>query len=253
MIRQFYPESYGELYRYLSRDSARSYFIRLGLLRPETFAGIYGVCGKQGLRGLLCLRKSGTLQLYAEDCEAAQALGTLLDELPWQLLVAPGSVMGALRSHRTMAGIETKAFLACCEHFLPLPENTAVEPLKLTDLEEVNALYDRTFDQHMSLRQMEEKLRDRRGRGVLIKKEGRIAAVAQSEFEEHHSALIVGVATDPAYRRRGLARMAVQSLCATLAGEGKTLWLQYDNPQAGSLYEELGFKVEELIVHCRRR
>lgn len=53
--------------------------------------------------------------------------------------------------------------------------------------------------------------------------------------------MIVGVATHPAHRRKGLATQLLIRLCEDLLSEGKTPCLFYDNPEAGSIYRRLGF------------
>ncbi|MFC8465435.1 GNAT family N-acetyltransferase [Streptomyces sp. NPDC057250] len=49
------------------------------------------------------------------------------------------------------------------------------------------------------------------------------------------------VATEPAHRRRGLARAVVSSLLEPLEREGVTLYELHASADAAPLYEELGF------------
>lgn len=71
----------------------------------------------------------------------------------------------------------------------------------------------------------------------------RLVAAASSSAENSVSAMIVGVATLPDFRRRGLAGGLVGKLCHDLLREGKQfLCLFYDNPQAGSIYRRIGFQ-----------
>ncbi len=55
------------------------------------------------------------------------------------------------------------------------------------------------------------------------------------------SAMIVGVCTDPEYRRRGYTSTIMTKLCYDLQQEGKGACLFYDNPSAGTIYQRLGF------------
>jgi predicted GNAT family acetyltransferase len=99
---------------------------------------------------------------------------------------------------------------------------------------------------------MEERIKSGRGRGLCIRRNGKIVAVAQSEFEMDTSALIVGVATDPASQGKGLGSTCVEALCSQLLKEGKDLYLQYDNMDAGRIYERLGFRPFDQVKHYEK-
>jgi hypothetical protein len=71
----------------------------------------------------------------------------------------------------------------------------------------------------------------------------KIICTAASTAESSDMAMIIGVATHKDYRNRGLASAVVSKLCSDLLSEGKTPCLFYDNPNAGKIYNRLGFKV----------
>lgn len=68
-----------------------------------------------------------------------------------------------------------------------------------------------------------------------------LAAVAMTTAECGSAALIGGVATHPAFRRRGYARRCVMSVAAALQEEGKDVWLSPKNETARQLYSRWGF------------
>lgn len=80
------------------------------------------------------------------------------------------------------------------------------------------------------------------GRTYYVEQDGKVIATASTSAENSQSAMIVGVATHPDYRRQGLARRLVAQLCNDLLAEGKSLCLFYDNPKAAEIYEDLGFR-----------
>lgn len=251
MIERIHPSGYEGISAQLKSDSARSYFIRLGLMRAEVYQAVYAELDSWGgLRGLLCLRKSGVLQFYAPGEYDGANFAALIHELPFTTLISPESCCAPLAAADCFGGIKVAAWIARLDALAGGRGSEVPEALTPKDLSETDALYDRVFDHHMPLTQMQEKLAAGRGRGVVIRRQGRIAAVAQSEFEEAASALIVGVAVAPEYRRQGLAESCMRSLCAQLMAEGKTVWLQYDSPEAGRLYEKLGFQVADRVLHC---
>jgi predicted GNAT family acetyltransferase len=71
---------------------------------------------------------------------------------------------------------------------------------------------------------------------------GALLATALTSAENSMSAMVVGVATRPGWRRRGLASAAVGALCRDCLRRGmRFLCLFYDNPEAGRIYRRIGF------------
>lgn len=79
------------------------------------------------------------------------------------------------------------------------------------------------------------------GRTYFAEQDGKVIAAASTAAENSLSAMIIGVATHPLYRGRGLATRVVAQLCTDIIADGKSLCLFYDNPQAGVIYKRLGF------------
>lgn len=80
-----------------------------------------------------------------------------------------------------------------------------------------------------------------------------LLTVAQTTAENSLSAMIVGVATHPDHRGRGLMSANLSALCRALLAEGKTLCLFYDNPAAGAIYHRLGFEtIDQWLMLIRR-
>lgn len=73
--------------------------------------------------------------------------------------------------------------------------------------------------------------------------DGRLAAIAETSAENSQSAMIVGVATKKELRGRGYASAVVSALCTDCFQRGKKfLCLFYDNPNAGRIYNRIGFR-----------
>lgn len=253
MLQTIGVERYSEINRVLASDSARSYFIRLGLLSDETYTSVHGEFSEDGqLLALLCRRRSGTMQFWSAEGFNGGAFRSVLAALPWESLIGPRSCCQPFVDAGLFETVNKGAWIAGLAVTAPDAVDSDILPLGVQDLMEVSALYDTVFDHHMSVNQMQSKLETGRGRGVLIRREGCIVCVAQTEFEEPHSALIVGVATHPDHQRQGLAAACTGHLCRVLSAEGKNPYLQYDNPDAGKLYEKLGFRAFDRVLHCRR-
>lgn len=253
MMRKMDPKTYRDLNRCLAKDSARSYFIRLGLLDDKIFHAVYADMSDTGvLKGILCQRRSGTLQYWSDGNEDIAAISAVMEDLQWDRFISPLGCCKELISEGVLRAPEPGAWIASLKAISEPKVFEDVESLCEEDLKEVNALYGKVFEHHMPLEQMQDKLSSGRGRGVVIRRQGRIVGVAQTEFEGENSCLIVGVATDPIYQRQGIAEACTARLCMALLGEGKVPWLQYDNPAAGYLYEKLGFEEKDRVMHCRR-
>ncbi|HET7657708.1 MAG TPA: GNAT family N-acetyltransferase [Bacillales bacterium] len=80
------------------------------------------------------------------------------------------------------------------------------------------------------------------GRAMFIEEEGEVVACASTTAENNYSAMVVGGATQNAFRRKGYASICMSALCHEVLQEGKTLCLFYDNPHAGNIYKRLGFQ-----------
>jgi predicted GNAT family acetyltransferase len=56
------------------------------------------------------------------------------------------------------------------------------------------------------------------------------------------TAIVIGVATPPQYRRNGYASRVLYKLCLDAIESGKVLYLFYTNPHAGYVYQQVGFR-----------
>jgi len=85
-------------------------------------------------------------------------------------------------------------------------------------------------------------MRNGSSRKYFIRRNGKIVSTASTAAECKDMAMIIGVATDPEYRKQGLATKIMSKMCLDLLKENKTVCLFYDNPAAGKIYERIGFR-----------
>lgn len=86
-------------------------------------------------------------------------------------------------------------------------------------------------------------IKTRSGRYYYIENEnGDIISVAGTSAENKFAAMVVSVATDKNYRKRGLATKCVSKLCDDALNDCDKLCLFYDNPNAGKVYHAIGFE-----------
>lgn len=133
---------------------------------------------------------------------------------------------------------------------IPADPSFPARRLMPDDIESICALL-KQIDEFFTLRSKteEENRKDilnsmtNEGRMYGVFENGRLAAVAGTSAENSMSAMVVSVATLPAYRGRGYATQLVTRLCRDCLNDGmKFLCLFYDNPEAGVIYRKIGFK-----------
>ncbi len=92
--------------------------------------------------------------------------------------------------------------------------------------------------------------RDDNGTTVFIRENNEVIASASAVGETRKTAMIVGVATHPDHRQRGLGYKVLHYLVDLYVNhKHKTLCLYYDDPRAGALYEKMGFvKIDDWIM-----
>ncbi|WP_432126410.1 GNAT family N-acetyltransferase [Streptomyces sp. bgisy082] len=76
--------------------------------------------------------------------------------------------------------------------------------------------------------------------------------LSASKYPKGLAARIHVVATEPAYRRRGLARSAVSALLEALEREGVALYELHASEEAAPLYEELGFTRDPALMRMTK-
>ncbi len=86
-----------------------------------------------------------------------------------------------------------------------------------------------------------------------ILENGKAVSTVATTAETTINAMIIGVATKPNYRKRGLASVLMVFLMKEYFNKNKYLCLFYDNPKAGDIYKRLGFKDTEKWVMINKR
>lgn len=93
-----------------------------------------------------------------------------------------------------------------------------------------------------TLEAIQHKIDTKTGRVYYIEEDNQMVSVAQTTAENSKSAMVVGVATLLDYRNKGYVSKCMVKLCSDILDEGKSLCLFYDNPKAGKIYHNIGFK-----------
>lgn len=251
------PTEAYNLYDLARMDPARNYFVCLTLDNHQSYSKTWQVSQHDEPVFGLFLRKTGILQMIkhpsTELMPLTEPVGEIIRSISWK----QANVTTAFKDHllriNTAYEVKEAAYIAELEskHYLPRHHDmkkTAIN-LDTSHLPEVVSLYQRVFKSFASLSYMEEKLLSKRGRAVGLFMDHQLVAVAQSDYEGHGKAVIVGVATHPEFQGMGYGRACLEALVDQLLDAQMTLYLQYDSPTAGKLYESMGFKPFDRVYY----
>ena len=249
------------LYPLALEDSARNYFICYTINNGQPYKGAWQY-RKEGrpLVGVF-LRKTGIVQIAVKPGFELSSIKTdleaLLKVVPWRQANLALSQAKLIREMSFEISEKEGAFIAVCSPNDYKPSGYAgaleIKALDVAHIDEIIELYQMVFHGFASRSYMIDKLASGRGRAIGGFLDGKLISVAQTDYESEASAIIVGVATHPSYQGKGYGRVCFESLSTDLITEGKTLYLQYDSKIAGALYESVGFKVVEEIVHIENQ
>lgn len=253
MIREILISEYDIVKEFIKRDIARNYFLLLGLSGSrQVYDKIYGEFADNQLKAVLFRRKTGVLQFYGPEDFDIDGFAKIIKSLNYNSLIGPKSYCDAFLDKGIFNRFEEGAYLSKLEKknkVIPIETKYKIRNITVNDLDGIVTLYKTLFESFSPKEVMEKKLIDGRGRGVCIEVEGKIISLAQSDFETDDAAVIVGVATDKNYQGKGLGTECLQFLCHILQQEGKDLYLQYNNLDAEGIYNKLGFKKIDRVIH----
>lgn len=237
----------------INKDIARNYFILLSMASgKDIYSRIIGQWENKELIALLFRRRSKVLQFYGNGDFAVDEFANIISKMDYNLMIGPKSYCHKFLGKGIFSNYREGAYISKLpiERMLEFNhDDKSISTLKLEHMDQVVELYHKVFKGSATKEVMVEKLRSGRGRGLCIKNKGKIVSVVQTDFENKNQALIVGVATEPTYQNRGLGTQCLKAMINELQGEKKDIYLQYDNPMAGAIYDRLGFYTIDQVYH----
>lgn len=250
---------------YAYEDLGVNYFILLGLsISKMVYEEVYYFYTEkdtdQSPQVILLKRRSGNLQLMCRretcDKDVIDDIRHVLSTLTFKELITSQQHVKTLGIEDLFNHKEDGALIACAKKINPMSsmktKDFNIKNIGPDDVDAIEILYKKVFDSFTPPQIMVDKLKDKRGRGVAIYENEDLVAVAQTDFETSDGAIIVGVATDPDRQHKGYGYGVMSALCKPLISEGKALYLHYNNPIAGKLYEKMGFVIVDQIGHYRK-
>ncbi len=253
MIRKCNESDLVRLKEFIALDYNRNYFIALSLLDGlRNFKEVYIEEKQQKINAALFIRKSGNLQFCSYNDYDSEAFIAIMRNIDFKYLISPESFCKGFESYliKEKNGAYISKLLK--DNFISAPVSQEVSDLKIVNLREVVELYKSIFSGYPSYDIMNKKMLDKRGRGVFIKKNGKIVSVAQTDFETNETCIIVGVATNTYEQSKGYAKACMLTVIEEILKTKKAIYLQYDNELAGKLYEKLGFENIDRVYYYKK-
>ncbi|MDP5272856.1 GNAT family N-acetyltransferase [Chengkuizengella axinellae] len=253
MIRRLTVKDHGQCFKLLKEQPAENLFI-LGDIEAygyeEDFQKLWGDFSDNGELIAVLLKYQENYIPYAKgDFNAKGFAEIMLSDPDFSMLSGLIDVTEKLEpylSHRLKRKRET--YYAKCTKMIPVTtdvDTSIVEQAVPEDAEELIQLLNSIPEFSESTITVERKrrgLEEGVSRSFFIKEDGRMVSTASTAAENSLSAMVVGVATLAAYKKKGYATQCMVKLCNQLLEEEKELCLFYDNPSAGVLYKRIGFE-----------
>ena len=198
------------------------------------------------------------LQIFSsEETYDAKDLVTFLGELDFNMINASSYLIDAIMTATgDLASYERED-----GYVVELGELTWQEKKEITDLAFLAESYDEFRESaglicsdeglggHYQVEDLADQLasrsREKFGRDLLYYQDGRLVCHVATYAEVDTAAVVSGVITHELARGQGLACQLVGALCRDLKKEGKRVFLFYYTPEAGRLYQKLGFANEK--------
>lgn len=259
MIKKFKEENKAELLKFVKKEKEINLFI-IGDLEnygiESDFLDYYGEY-ENGILTALLLRFYDSFIVYGEGDFNGKDFSDIIMRSKAKML--SGAEKSVKRIGRFMDLEEKRdtyfAMLNNKDNLYTGPLLNIANKTELSDVEQVWLLQKEKiaeFTNTMPLNTVQRKYKDHTGRGFNIKNsKGVIVSSAETGAENKDSAMVLGVCSDPDYRGKGYATAVVSKLCDALLSEGKSLCLFYDNPKAGKIYKDLGFKDIGIWSMCK--
>jgi predicted GNAT family acetyltransferase len=252
MIRRLSERDHDKCLELLRPKSAENLFI-LGDLEAfgyeQEFQKVWGDFDENGrLRAVLLKYKRNFIPYAASGKFDAEGFASIISEDgDFGLLSGLKSVTSRVYPYISRRLVKEREL-----HYAKLTGDTAmlkddyreVKRAGLQDIGRIGELY-RQIPEFVDVgteKDRETNMKKGVSRTYYIERNGKMVSIASTAAENSLSAMVVGVATLDGYKRQGLASKCIGKLCLDVLAEGKELCLFYDNPEAGRIYQRIGFK-----------
>ncbi|GAE36237.1 GNAT family N-acetyltransferase [Halalkalibacter akibai] len=255
MIRRLSSEDYTSCMTLLNDYPAENLFLISDIETfgfEEDFQQVWGEFNEQGQLKALMLNYEGNFIPYSPGEFDAKGFADLFSEHPKAVMLSGlENVTSKMIPYITVPLKHTrKLFYAKCDSpskLMPVKPNT-VKKATLADIDKISTLYSQIteFERPSSPEERKRNMELGVSRTYYIEDANQFVSAVSTAAENNVSAMVVGVCTLEAFKRKGLASQCLNQLTNNLLQEGKSVCLFYDNPEAGRIYKRLGYEDMEM-------
>lgn len=250
MIRRLKENDYKQVMDLLSIDPMINCYMISDLMHlgfKQTYLTFYGVFKAKSLASVLMVYDTYGM-VFSLDNNFEQDFIELLNKLPLTSLSGQDQTVRAIHSYLSDFPLKPMT-LSVLDQTNECIDHPNVR--KIFTVEEIEALYDLLKDIeefNVKTQSKEAFVREKlnlnaQGNMYVIYECNQIVATASVIAETNTFAVINGVATHHAYRKRGYAKALIEQIINEyICVKGMGLILYYDNPNAQSIYKKKGFK-----------
>jgi len=252
MIRKLTERNHDETISLLNEKPAENLFI-LGDIEAygyeQDFQTLWGDFDDNGSIRAVMLKYQQNFIPYAPGEFDAKGFAAVINSNPeFNQLSGMDAVTTQVQPHiKHRLKNKRKLFYAKCDNSdkLESPSNyTNVKQATVHDIDQIVQLH-RQIEEFVT-NESQDEMRRNMEKGVtrtyFIEDNDTMVSAASTAAENSKSAMVVGVCTLDGYKRKGYASQCMSKLCYDVLSEGKELCLFYDNPDAGKIYNRIGFK-----------
>lgn len=246
-------ENHNDVLELFGNETENYYFLINDLLEnnynAESFY-VYGEYQKGKLVSFL-LNNFKNITYYSKTIRNVTIYRDLLDSLSYDKLSGPSDLMAQFKPFVKLK-CETLSHLGVIKKVTGKRKYQDLDLKTVATEEEISMLYNlfSTTEEYRSIlpknkktfveREMERLENNHASRTVYLRGKYEILASAATVRESTNSAIIIGVCTNSKFRNKGFGSEVLIGLFNRLLEEGKFPYLFYTNPNARSVYKNLG-------------
>lgn len=246
MITKLNSKHHEILMDYLKKEPEYNLFIIGDIERygyENYFVSVWADINKNGkIQGVL-FRNSDYIMFYSDGKYDVEGFSKLASNMKFSEISGKTETIKDLAKNLNLQKVRHVHFCKLNENALLTEkyDDVKIKKIKFGNINKIVKLYE-IIDEFENTTCDNVRNGLKTGRGYCIEVDRKIVAMAKSTSENKTHAMIVGVATHPNYRKRGLATKCMVKICSELLNENKIPCLFYDNEEAGKMYKKLGFK-----------
>lgn len=212
------------------------------------------VNSKDEIIGVLVRYKENVIPIHGKDFEGLDTFLPLIQSLDPIYISGSEEVIAQYEEEFEKYEKEETYLAECQELEIVSPLIDQVVPLDKKEIDlYLDCLKEVGMKKQLTMEEITNELdRDRNTIQVIKDESGQMVSTGRIAVETKLSAMIIAVGTTESYRKKGYATAIVAALVNECLRKDKTACLFYSDPDAGRLYQHLGFKETHKWIRLKK-